>query len=34
MIRIALGNAMRAGVQDDIVFEVGDYLGDPEFRMY
>jgi len=26
MIRIALGNAMRAGVQDDIVFEVGDYL--------
>ena len=26
MIRIAMGNAMRAGVQDDIVFEVGDYL--------
>ncbi len=26
MIRIALGNAMRAGVQDDIRFEVGDYL--------
>jgi 23S rRNA G2445 N2-methylase RlmL len=26
MIRIALGNALRAGVQDDIVFEVGDYL--------
>lgn len=26
MIRIALGNAMRAGVQDDIVFEVWDYL--------
>ncbi len=26
MIRIALGNALRAGVQDDIVFEVGDFL--------
>lgn len=25
MIRIAHGNAMRAGVQDDIVFEVGNY---------
>jgi len=26
MIRIAHGNAMRAGVQYDIRFEVGDYL--------
>lgn len=31
MIRIANGNAMRAWVQDDIVFEVGDYLEDSKW---
>jgi putative N6-adenine-specific DNA methylase len=32
MIRIALGNAMRAGVQDDIRFEVMDFLKDESCR--